>query len=59
MTSILASAATMIVSAIPGFLLSPGNPAAIFGFVVVGACMLFAAREYAAPRRLTRHGLRA
>jgi hypothetical protein len=57
MTSILASAATLIASMIPGFLLTPANPAAILGFMVVGACVLFVARDYASPR-LTRHGLR-
>ena len=59
MTSILASTATLIASAIPGFVLTPANPGAILGFIVAGACLLLVARDYLAPRRqLTRHGLR-
>ena len=57
MTSIVTSAATLLASVIPAFLLTPANPAAILGFIVVGACVLFVAHDYATPR-LTRHGLR-
>ena len=57
-TSIISYTASAIASVLPGFLISPHDPAAIFGFLVVGACVLFAARDYAKPQRLTRHGLR-
>lgn len=55
MTTILASLATVV----PGLVLFTSNPAVTLGFVIVGVCVLFAARDYAAPRRLTRRGLRA
>lgn len=58
MTAIISSAATLVASTVPAFFLSPGNPAAILGFLVVGACLLLAAREYGKPARVTRHGLR-
>lgn len=57
-TSIISYTASAIASVLPGFLITPHDPAAIFGFLVVGACVLFAARDYVMPRRLTRHGLR-
>jgi hypothetical protein len=57
-TSIISYTVSAVASVIPGFLISPHDPAAIFGFLIVGACVLFAAREYVMPRRLTRHGLR-
>ena len=57
-TSIISYSASAIASILPGFLIAPHDPAAIFGFLVVGACVLFAVRDYVMPRRLTRHGLR-
>jgi hypothetical protein len=51
-------AASALASVLPGFLITPHDPAAIFGFLVVGACVLFAVHDYVMPRRLTRHGLR-
>jgi hypothetical protein len=57
-TSIISYTASAIASVIPGFLITPHDPAAIFGFLVVGACVMFAVRVYVMPRRVTRHGLR-
>jgi hypothetical protein len=57
-TTVLIYTASAIASVIPGFLLAPQDPAAILGFIVVGACIVAAAREYLMPRRVTRHGLR-
>jgi hypothetical protein len=57
-STVISYTASAIASVIPGFLISPHDPAAIFGFLVVGACVLFAVRDYVMPRRVTRHGLR-
>ena len=58
-TTAISYAASAIASVLPGFLITPHDPAAIFGFLVVGVCMIFAVRDYVLPKRLTRHGLRA
>jgi len=58
MTAALYATASMIASVIPGFLISPHDPAAILGFATVGALVLLAARDYVMPRKLTKHGVR-
>ncbi len=58
MTTALSYIASLIASVIPGYIISPDNPAAILGFAVVSTCVLFAAHDYAKPRTITKRGLR-
>ena len=51
MTTAIATTASLIAIAIPGFLFQPIDPAVILGFVVVGACLFFALRDYVTPHR--------
>lgn len=56
MTTAIATTASLIAIVIPGFLFQPIDPAVILGFVVAGACLFFAGRDYVNPRR--RHAVR-